>query len=452
MHEFDEAEKKLATSIIDYALNRIAMEPIPLDGPATPQELHDLYGPNITEKGLGGEEALKRFASGYALATMSTDHPRFWAFVPVAPTKAATLFDLVVSASCISGSTWIEAAGAIYLENEALAWLSSLAGMPEGAGGTFVSGGSAGNLSGLVAGREKYRRLGRISGRPALLTSRDAHSSVATAARITDIEVFLVDGDEKGKLTGEALRRKWAELSDADRARVFGVASTAGVTNTGIVDNLVGVAEFCTEHDLWMHVDGAYGGAGLTQPELRELYNGIERADSFVIDPHKWLFAPFDCAAIIYRDPSDAERAMTQEAAYLDDVNKERDWNPASFAYHLSRRVRGLPFWFSLATYGTDAYRDAIAETLKITSYCADQIRQRPYLELAIEPELSVVVFRRKGWADADYVAWSEKLLDEQIAFVQPTTYRGERMMRFCFVNPRTSRQDVNEVLDTMAD
>ncbi len=452
MHEFDESQKKLATSIIDYALNRIAMDPVPLDGPATPRELRDLYSSNITEKGLGGEEALRRFADGYALATLSTDHPRFWAFVPVAPTKAATLFDLVVSASCISGTTWIEAAGAVYLENEALAWLSSLAGMPEGAGGTFVSGGSMGNLSGLVAGREKARRLGRIQGRPALLTSRDAHSSVATAARITDIEVILVDGDAKGKLTGDALRTKWAELDDAEKGRIFGVASTAGVTNTGIVDSLEGVAEFCGEHDLWMHVDGAYGGAGLTQPELKDLYKGIEHADSFVIDPHKWLFAPFDCAAILYRDPSDAERAMTQEAAYLDDVNKEREWNPASFAYHLSRRVRGLPFWFSLATYGTDAYRDAIAETLKITRYCADQIRQRPYLELAIDPELSVVVFRRKGWADDDYVSWSGRLLDEQVAFVQPTTYRGERMMRFCFVNPRTTEEDVDMVLDTMAD
>ena len=104
------------------------------------------------------------------------------------------------------------------------------------------------------------------------------------------------------------------------------------------------------------------------------------------------------------------------------------------------------------ATYGTDAYRDAIAETLKITRYCADQIRQRPYLELAIDPELSVVVFRRKGWADDDYVSWSGRLLDEQVAFVQPTTYRGERMMRFCFVNPRTTEEDVDMVLDTMAD
>ncbi len=427
------------------------MDSVPLDHPKSSKELASLYGANISEDGIGGEEALRRFAEGYALATVTSDNPRSWAFVPVAPTKAATLFDLVVSASCISGTTWLEGAGAIFLENEALSWLASLAGLPAGAGGTFVSGGSAGNLAGMVAGREKARRLGKLTGKGAVLASADAHSSVTMAARITDVDVFLAEGDEMGKLTGAALRKAFASLSETDQKRIYAVFSTGGVTNTGIVDDLATVADFCKEHELWMHVDAAYGGGALIAPEVRHLFDGIEHANSLVIDPHKWLFAPFDCAAIIYADPTDGARAMTQEASYLDDVNKERDWNPASFAYHLTRRVRGLPFWFSLATYGVRAYREAIEQTLAIAEFCAQEIRRRPYLELAIDRELSVVVFRRLGWSDADYVAWSDKLLDEQVAFVQPTTYRGERMMRFCFVNPLTSQFDITEVLDTMA-
>lgn len=290
-----------------------------------------------------------------------------------------------------------------------------------------------------------------LTGKGAVMASADAHSSVTMAARITDVDVVLAKGDGKGKLTGAALKEKFDSLDRDDQKRIFAVFATAGVTNTGIVDDLASVAEFCKDHGLWMHVDAAYGGAGLSSARVRDLFNGIEFANSLVIDPHKWLFAPFDCAAIIYADPADGARAMTQEASYLDDVNKDRDWNPASFAYHLTRRVRGLPFWFSLATYGVRAYREAIEQTLNIADFCAEEIRRRPYLELAIEPELSVVVFRRSGWSDQDYVAWCDKLLEDQIAFVQPTTYQGERLMRFCFVNPLTSKLDVSEVLDTMA-
>ena len=452
MHNFDQKAQELAQQIIEYSLNRISMTPMPLDGPKSPLELAKMYGSNITAAGIGGVEALRRFSEGYATATLSSDHPRFLAFVPVAPSKAATLFDLVVSASSISGSTWIEGAGAIFLENEALGWLASLAHLPTGAGGTFVSGGSAGNLSGLVTAREKARRLGNLNDKGAILASSDAHSSVALAARILDVDVILVPGDENGKLTGRALEDTFKSLSERDQKRIFAVSATAGVTNTGLVDDLVSVSDFTKSKDLWLHVDAAYGGAGLCSTKVRHLYDGIQNSDSLIIDPHKWLFAPFDCAAILYRDPLDAAYALTQEASYLDDVNQDKDWNPSSFAYHLTRRTRGLPFWFSLATYGTQAYSDAVDETLAIAQYCRNEIVARPYLELALEPELTVVVFRRVGWGDADYISWSESLLKDQIAFVQPTTFRGERLMRLCFVNPITSQIDVNEILDTLAD
>ncbi|MDA8277520.1 MAG: pyridoxal-dependent decarboxylase [Actinomycetota bacterium] len=450
MHSFDEQMQELADEIIRYSLYRVGLDPVPLDGPKPLADLAALFPANITEEGIGGTEALRRFAEGYSLATLSSDNPRFLAFVPNAPTKAATLFDLVVSASNICGSTWIEGAGAVYLENEAISFLANLAGMGEGSGGTFVSGGSAGNLAGLVAARERARYRGDLVGRGAVLASADAHSSVTMAARIMDVDVILVDGDEKGRLTEEALERRYTSLNEVDRKRVFAVTATAGVTNTGIVDLLAGVKAFKERHNLWMHVDGAYGGAGLLSNRIRHLYDGIEGADSFVVDPHKWLFAPFDCAAVIYRRPTDAAYAMTQEASYLEDINEERDFNPASFAYHLTRRSRGLPFWFSLATYGIARYREAIDKTLDVTKYAVDQISARPYLEMAIEPETSIVVFRRTGWSSEDYVNWSNSLLTKQIAFVQPTTFRGERLARLCFINPNTTNQDVDLVLDAM--
>ena len=452
MHRLDDELRSLQTAIVRYALERIALQPPPLDGPRTLEELASLYGSSITKEGIGGEEALRRFIEGYAPATLSSDHPRFLAFVPVAPTKAAVLFDMVVSASCISGTSWLEAAGAIYLENEALRWLADLIGFPEGAGGTFLSGGSLANLSGLHAARQalKERIAGRRPDRFRLLASTEAHSSIRTAADVMDVEVIEVEVEGPGRLRGADLERTWAGLSEAERASIFAVVATAGTTNAGLVDALDEVAAFAGKHGLWLHVDAAYGGAALAS-RLRDRFNGIEHADSVVIDPHKWLFAPFDAAAIVYRDPSYAKRALTQEAAYLDEINRAPEWNPSSYGYHLSRRVRGLPFWFSLATHGTERYREAIETSIDLAHEAAREIERRPYLELALEPELSVVVFRRVGWSDEEYERWSHQALVDGVGLILPTAYRGEKLLRFCFVNPTTTIDDVRAILDTLA-
>ncbi len=158
---------------------------------------------------------------------------------------------------------------------------------------------------------------------------------------------------------------------------------------------------------------------------MRPAFAGIELADSFIVDPHKWLFAPYDCCALLYRDPGQARAAHSQSAAYLDAITARNEWNPADYAVHLSRRARGLPFWFSLAVHGTDAYAEAIETTLAVTRQVAEEIRARPYLELLIEPELSVLVFRRRGWTAADYDDWSARLFATGTAFVMPTRVAG---------------------------
>jgi glutamate/tyrosine decarboxylase-like PLP-dependent enzyme len=183
---------------------------------------------------------------------------------------------------------------------------------------------------------------------------------------------------------------------------------------------------------------------------VRHLFNGIEHADSFIVDPHKWLFAPFDCCALIYRDPALGRAAHTQHADYLDPVNVEGDWNPSDFAVQLTRRARGLPFWFSLAMHGTDAYRDAIESTLAVTLAGAALIRAAEHVRLLVEPELSVLVLERLGWTDSDYAAWSARLLAEQVAFVTPSRHAGRVCTRFAIVNPLTSVQDLQVILDSM--
>jgi glutamate/tyrosine decarboxylase-like PLP-dependent enzyme len=274
----------------------------------------------------------------------------------------------------------------------------------------------------------------------------EAHASAKMVARVLDFEIVPVEVDEWGRLIGLNLER----ALNAATVDVCAVVATGGITNVGLVDNLAGAADLCDERNLWLHVDAAYGGAALAVPEMRPLFAGIERADSVVIDPHKWLFAPLDCSALLYKEPAHARAAFTQHADYIAAFQEVGDWNPGDYAVHLTRRARGLPFWFMLATYGTDAVACAVRSSLDLAKATARLIEQRPGLSLLMEPELSVVVFTRNGWTMADYRAWSDRLLANGTALVLPTLVNGEPALRFCFVNPRTTITDVDLILATL--
>ena len=200
----------------------------------------------------------------------------------------------------------------------------------------------------------------RTPRRWAVCVTEETHSSVAHTLRtVMDCDVVVVPGDARGRLTGAALRATVDALPETTRDGVFAVVATGGSTNLGVVDDIAGIADVTAEHGWWLHVDGAYGGAALAAPSVRDRFAGVERADSFIVDPHKWLFAPFDCCALLYREPALARAAHTQRAGYLDVLTETPDWNPTDYSVGLTRRARGLPFWFSLVVNGTDAYTAA---------------------------------------------------------------------------------------------
>jgi L-2,4-diaminobutyrate decarboxylase len=450
MHRMTDETERLARRVLDLFLERQRQDPWPLGGALPADELARRVGPTITPEGLGADEALRRWVEALGPATVAADHPRYLAFIPHAPTEASVIFDFLVGASGIYAGSWLEAAGAVHAENEALRWLADLAGFPPEAGGTFVPGGTLGNLSALHAARHATlaRRGGERPARWKLAASAEAHSSIAASARVLDVDQINVPVADEGRLTGAMLR---ATLAAVDGDGLFAVVASAGATNLGLIDDLAGIADVCRERGLWFHVDGAYGLAALAAPSQRDAFAGIERADSFIVDPHKWLFAPYDSCALVYRDPALARAAHSQSAAYLEALNARGEWNPADYAIQLSRRARGLPFWFSLATHGTNAYADEIEATLAMTRQAAAAIRARPYLELLVEPELTVLVFRRHGWSTADYDAWSARLIAAGTAFVIPTRVRGEVVARLVILNPRTTVDDITGVLNSMA-
>jgi aromatic-L-amino-acid/L-tryptophan decarboxylase len=463
MFVFDE---KSADLILGYCRDRLALDPVPLDfgGYATP--LHDVLEGLMSPEGNDAARVLELFADHLARAVISSDSPRFVSFIPAAPTKMSLLFDMVVSSSSLHATSWLEAAGAVSAENQVLGVLAGLAGLPKGAGGCFVSGGSAANLSALMVGRDTAILRGHETDRPKFACTDEAHSSVGKALRVLGVEPFLVPAVDH-RFTGEALEAA-VDSDRAGAADVVGVVATAGTTNAGLVDDLAGVGGVARRRGLWFHVDGAYGGGALFSSSARSLFDGIELADSLVIDPHKWLFGPYDCAALVYRQPALAKAVHTQDAAYLDVIHEampgteegaagddarasDEPWNPTDYAYHLSRRARGLPLWFSLAVHGTNAYRDAVEAALVNAREAASLIASTPYLELVREPTLSIVLFRRRGWGRTEYESWSARLLADQVAFVTPTTWEGAATARLALLHPDTTVDIVREIVSTMA-
>ena len=450
MHEFTPEVEELAKEVLEYSLIRLRTDP-PLDGPKTFEELNQLAGNTITQKGLGGHEALKLFKEVLAKACISTDHPRYLAFIPSAPSEYANLFDLVVGASALYGGSWLEGAGAVFAENQALKWISDLAGLPATAGGVFVQGGTIGNLSALVTARNTFRAKRKDVTRWVIAASADSHASIKSAAEVMDVGILLIKPDKDGALQGDACAAAVDKYHSENPAhQVFALVATAGTTNLGIIDNLQSIAAVAKKRSIWFHIDGAYGLAALCAPSVRPLFDGVELADSLIVDPHKWLFAPFDACALIYRNPKLAKRAHLQKAAYLETLDEDNDWNPSDYAIHLTRRARGLPFWFSLAAHGTDEYAKAMERTMSVAKDAAEKVRNHPNLKLLIEPTLSIVAFERVGWLAADYEKWSDKLLADQIGFVTPSSHKGKPILRFAIVNPWTKESDISEILATL--
>ncbi|WP_418639165.1 pyridoxal phosphate-dependent decarboxylase family protein [Winogradskyella sp.] len=455
MHKIDIELVEMTLDVMKYVIGRVSATEHQIGKPKKSEELKALVGETVTPDGVGGEYAFNLWKTHLAKANVPVDHPRNLAFVPASPTKAAIMFDLITSASSIHGAYWMEGAGGIFCENEAMKWIVSLTGLPEGAFGVFTSGGTAANLSAIVTAREHWRENPEFKREKGLIvTSIGAHSSIKAMAKVADVDIVLVDSEEH--LTGEALKETIATLTEHQRKCLFAVVATGGTTNAGIIDDLDSVAKVCEEENLWFHVDAAYGGGALVADSVRHLFKGIEKADSITIDPHKWMFSPYDCGAVIYKNMELAKNAHSQQGSYLEIFKDEgaHGFNPTDYQIQLTRRVRGLPLWFSLATHGTDRYKEAVERGLELAQIAGRLIEAHPDLELVRVPSLSCVLYRRIGWKPEDYTHWTYENHEKGFALVTPTKWKNgdtyETCSRFCFINPDTTEKDIAMILDSM--
>ena len=439
LHGADADIGDLADVVTRFIAERLTRSPLGRTASAT--DMRVALDGAITPAGLGATQAWSLFTDQVMANTIGIDSERFLAFIPVSPAAAAAWVDAVVGTTSVPAESWLEASGAVAAENQVLAMLAGLAGMPDGAGGCFMSGGSIGNLSALAVARDQRpdRRI--------VAVADTAHASIGNTLRLLGLTALTVPTGTDGRFAGNA-------LAEAARGRtdIGIVVGSAGSTNAGLIDDLDGLADVADSLDAWFHVDGAYGAATLLLPEFAERLRGIGRADSFIVDPHKWLFAPAGSCALVYRHPALAAAVHAQHGPYIDVFRSDGDeWNPADFGYQLTRRATGLALWFALVLHGTDAFAAAIRRGVELARYAAAAISGAgPHISLVIEPELSVVLFRRKDWDRAAWSSWARRLLDDGIAFVAPTTWRGEPVGRLVFMHPLTSTSLIDEIIATL--
>jgi aromatic-L-amino-acid/L-tryptophan decarboxylase len=438
LHGADSAIDDLPARAVAWMRARLAHSPVGVVGDK--RWLDSQLAGSITDAGLGLDEAWRQFTDVLAPNNIGLDSERFLAFIPLSPSAAGVWMDAMVGTANFSAESWLEGAGAVAAENQVIDLLCRSAGMPAGSAGCFMSGGSIGNLSALAVARH------RAGGRRVVAVADTAHASVDNALHLLGLEPLVVSTGPECRLTADALR-----AAVGDRHDVGVVVAAGGSTNAGVIDDLNGCADVAHDLDAWFHVDGAYGLAALLLPEMAPKFAGIERADSFIVDPHKWLFAPAGSCALVYRDPNLARQVHTQHGPYLDVLRTDDDaYNPCDLGYQLTRRASGLPIWFALALHGLDAHRTAIRTGLALATAMADALDACSVTELIMRPELGVVLFRRDGWGAAEWRTWARRLLDDGIAFVAPSTYRGETVGRVVFMHPRTPPSIVDEIMVTL--
>jgi aromatic-L-amino-acid/L-tryptophan decarboxylase len=433
MHGIDGLPPELAQRLADYIVQRSADAPL---GRTAHRGEFDAGLNSITAAGLEPESAWALFRDVVAPANVGLDSERFLAFIPAAPTPASVWMDAIVSASSFSAESSLEAAGVVAAENEVLRWMCDLVGFPAGAGGCFLSGGTIGNLSGLAVGRS------RAGGRDTVVVADSAHASIDNSLRLMGLTPLVVATDDIGRLTGPA-------VADAivGRRDIAIIVASGGSTNAGIVDDLAGIGRVARELDAWFHVDAAYGGAALLVEGTRDLFAGIDGADSVVIDPHKWLFAPLGSGAVLYRDPALALPVHRQVGPYIDVFHDvDAGWNPSDYGLQLTRRATGLPLWFSLVVHGVDAYAAAVEASVVMARRAAELFADIDGVSIVVPPQLGVVLFRRDGWGRDEWRRWATRLLDDGVAFVAPTTVRGEVVGRLVFLHPGTPFSVVEEI------
>lgn len=420
----------------------------------TRAELEELLREPPPEDGADPERVLETVLARVFTRMMHVDHPRFFAFVPGPGNFVSAMADALASGFNVFAGSWFSGSGPAQLELVVVDWLRQLLGLPDSAAGLFVSGGSAANLTALAAAR--HALLGQNIEGAVVYFSDQTHSAVERALRLLGFaprQMRRLAGDERFRLSPDQVRAAVA----ADRAagrRPFLIAANVGTTNTGAVDPLPELAALARNEGLWLHADGAYGAAAALTPEGRALLSGLEEVDSLALDPHKWLFQPFECGCVLLRQGSLLEQAFRILPEYLQDVHRTPGAvNFCDYGLQLTRAFRALKLWMSLKVFGLAAFRQAIGRGLRLAEFAERRLRQSGLWEIVSPAQLAVVCFRYRDPArspeqlDRLHLELVERMIAGGYAVLTSTVLRGRTVLRLCTINPRSRPEEIEQTV-----
>jgi aromatic-L-amino-acid/L-tryptophan decarboxylase len=450
-----EEMRAMGHRVVDLIVERLAALPDePVAATATRAQMEARLREPPPEAGIGWEAALDRADTDVFRPMTHNAHPRFFAYVPGPGNFVGAMADALASALNPFAGAWVMGGGVAQTELVVTDWLRDLCGLPESAGGLFVSGGSMANLTALAVAR--HRLLGEDFGRGIIYCSEQTHSSVERGARVLGFradQLRKLPVDDGYRLRLDALRAAIEEDRAAGRTP-FCVVANAGTTNTGAVDPLPEIAAACRAQGVWMHVDGAYGAAAALTDAGREALRGMGEADSVSIDAHKWLFQPFECGCVLVRDGGALKDAFRLVPEYLRDSDRAteevnfRDWG-----VQLTRGFRAFKLWMTVQVFGMDALRQAVAWGVRLAEAAEEELRASDAWEVVTPAQLGIVTFRFRA-GDADPAAADDlqrritsALTAEGFAVLSTTELRGRTVLRLCTINPRTTEDDVRETV-----
>ena len=421
------------------------------------EELEAIMREDAPEEGRPPEEVIERAAREILPVAGRVDHPRFFAFVPSSPTWPGVLADFMSAGHNIFQGTWLGASGPSQLEVVVIDWFRDWLGYPETGGGLFTSGGSAASLDAFVAAREAAGAPERAT----VYMSDQSHTALSRAATIVGVRperVRKVPSDEFYRLDMAELSRMVTEDREAGFTPIA-ICGNAGATNTGAVDPLDAMADYCEAEDIWLHVDAAYGGFAILSEEGKRLFVGLDRADSIAMDAHKWLFQPFEAGCLMVKDVSRLEAAFSVRPEYLQDTEWGRDHpNFGDRGLQLSRSFRALKVWMSIQTFGMAAFRRAVTLGIDLAAQAEKYVRASDILEIANPASLSIVCFRvNPVEVDLDDQRLEEvneavqaRIIETGTAMMSSTRLRGLYSLRLCILNHNTTWEDVRFTLEAI--
>lgn len=451
LHLPTEEMRALGYQVVDLLVDHLStLRDQPVTGRAGRPELDSRLREPMPERGASPDAVLRRLQAEVLPYMMHVDHPRFFAFVPGPGNFVGAMADALVAGMNVFQGTWLASSGPSAVELVTIDWLREMCGLPESAGGLFVSGGSMANVTALAVARRRIlddRTEGAV-----VYLSDQTHSSVARGLRLLgfrDEQIRHLPADSDFRLEPGAVRAAIGSDREAGR-RPFCVVANAGTTNTGAVDPMDALADLCAEERLWLHADGAYGAAAAISERGRSELAGLERVDSLSLDPHKWLFQPFEIGCAIVRDARWLGETFAVHPEYLRDTRIEgEEVNFAERGIQLTRQFRALKLWMSLQVFGRARFAEAVENGFRMAELAERTLRERAGWEIVSPARMGMLSFRRAptGMPDERADHLNSRIVEEAFrdgfAMLSSTRLRGRTALRICPINPRTTADDI---------